>query len=160
MTAALRAPLDGFVPVRSLNAVQVVRAVYEAQSRGALAGVLDALEEGVEWEVYAPEAVPFAGLHRGRAGVTRYLSERDRALEDVDETMTEFVGSHDRVVAIGRLRARIRGTDLHFETATTHVWDLRDGHVTRFRGFFDSATVAAAFEAARSREEASEADFG
>ena len=145
-----RSALEDILPVRAMNALQIVKAVYEALGRGALGAALDALDERVSWELYAPNSVPFAGIWRGRAGVVRYFAELSASVDIQTEQLSEFVATGDRVVAIGRLEGRVQGTSLVFNTPITHIWELSGGRITRWRCLLDSAQVAACFLAAPS----------
>lgn len=137
--SSARTTLDDAMPLRSMQTLQRVKALYEAWSRGALGPVFEALDEGVVWELFAPATLPFAGPWRGRAEVARFVSALEGAIETPQFFMEDFVVSGDRVVAIGRLQGRGRRSGRDIDLPTMHVWDLSQGRITRWRCSLDSA---------------------
>lgn len=140
-------PWEDAMSVRANNALQQVRALYEALSRGALGPLYEALDEAVVWEFYAPAALPFAGVWRGRADVARFWSALDLALDSRFE-MREFVVMGERVVAIGRQSGVVRATGRAYDVPVIHVWELSSGRVTRWRCALDSGSVVEALQSA------------
>ena len=129
-----------------------VRAIYDALFGGDVAAVVAAMHDDAELEVHGPPAIPFAGLHRGRAELVRFFGtvaehvHRDPAV--ATPAVHETVVQGDKVVAIGvdRVTSRIAGSTC--ETWWVHVFDLRDGKVARVREFFDTAVALEAFRGA------------
>lgn len=148
MTAAhamLRPGKDDLLPVRTMNALQMVRALYEALGRDTQTLLLETLDEAVTWELYAPAVVPFAGARRGRAGVRDFFRSLQVSVEGLRLSMDELVAQGDCVVAVGRISGKARSTGRVFDSPTSQIWNLHEGRVARWRGFLDSAAVAAAF---------------
>lgn len=148
MTAApvpLRPQKDDLLPVRTLNALQMVRALYEALGRDTQTLLLETLEPAVTWELYAPPTVPFAGARSGRGGVRDFFRTLHVSTEGLQLTMEELMAMGDSVVATGRISGRVRSTGRSFDSPTTQIWNLHEGRITRWRCFLDSAAVAAAF---------------
>lgn len=147
MTAStpLRAQKDDLLPVRTLNALQMVRALYEALGRESQTLVLEALDPNVTWELYAPAIIPFAGARRGRAGVRDFFRTLHVSVEELRMSMDEMIAMGSSVVATGRIAGRARSTGRSFDSPTAQIWDLHEGHVVRWRGFVDSADLAAAW---------------
>ena len=139
--SSVRNSIDDAMPLRSMQTLQRVKALYEAWGRGAYGPVFEALDEGVVWELFAPPELPFAGVWRGRSEVSRFFSALEGAVEDPQHPMDEFLVSGDRVVAIGRFMGRARRSSLLFDTPCIHVWDLSQGRVARWRCSLDSAAL-------------------
>ena len=137
--SSARTTLDDALPMRSMQTLQRVKALYEAWGRGALGPVFEALDEGVTWELFAPAALPFAGTWRGRSEVSRFFTALEAAIEAPRHTMDDFVVSGDRVVAIGRLQGRARRSGRALDLPAMHVWELYQGRVVRWRCALDSA---------------------
>jgi ketosteroid isomerase-like protein len=57
----------------------------------------------------------------------------------------ELIDCGDRVVALGKERARVRSTGARFAVPFAHVIRVRDRCVTELRGHMDTATIATAF---------------
>lgn len=146
-------PWEDAMSVRANNAMQQVIALYEALGRNNLAPLYDALDDHVIWELYAPTQLPFAGVWRGRAGVSRFFSAIFGAVQDNTFDMREFVVMGDRVVAIGRHHGSGRSSGRPFDVPVIHVWDLVGGRVTRWRCALDSAAVQEAILAPAPQDE-------
>ena len=59
----------------------------------------------------------------------------------------EYVAQGDKVVALGTERGRVRATGKTFDNPWALVFTVRDGLITEFRGYEDTAAVASAFRA-------------
>lgn len=141
LISGARNSIDDAMPLRSMQTLQRVKALYEAWGRGAFGPVFEALDEGVIWEMFAPPELPFGGVWRGRSEVSRFFSALEGAVEDPQLPMSEFVVSGDRVVAIGRFMGRARRSRLLFDTPCVQIWDLNQGRVARWRCSLDSAQL-------------------
>ena len=129
-----------------MSNVEIVRGLYEAFAAGNIATVLDALDEGVEWT--EADGFPHGGTYVGRQAVidgvfARIGSDWDPFVAD----MTEFLDAGDHVVAIGRYCGTLRTGGADFDAEAAVVWTLRDGKVTRFRQYVDTASLQPALGA-------------
>jgi ketosteroid isomerase-like protein len=126
---------------------KVVKDAYAAFGQGDIPTLLTYLADDVRWEpaVGTAAQVPFAGERQGKAQVAEFFQlvaefERFEQFEP-----REFVAEGDKVVAIGHYRAVTKPTGRSFESDFVMVFTLRDGKVTRFQEFTDSAGINAAF---------------
>jgi uncharacterized protein len=127
--------------------IETVREMYAAFGRGDISAVLELLEPDVRW--VTPPSLPWSrGEYGGREQVTDYFASFAAALEDAAVEPHELLACGDRIVALGQERARVRATGDRFAVPFAHVIRLRGDRVVELRGHVDTATVAAAFEAA------------
>lgn len=124
---------------------------YAAFGRGDVQGTLDRLDEGVVWKgVYgAGPHVPTSGERRGKAQVAEFFKQVAENVSFSRFEPTEFVASGGKVVALGRYTATTsvgKGFDADF----VMVFTLRNGKVSEFQEFTDSAALNAAFAVAAS----------
>jgi uncharacterized protein len=56
-----------------------------------------------------------------------------------------LVAQGDKVVALGNYAWRVKSTGLEYETDFVHVFTVRDGKVTRYQEFMDTAVVGGAY---------------
>lgn len=126
---------------------QVVRDAYAAFGRGDIQTILGHCDDSIVWKPVTGAAshVPFAGERRGKAAVGEFF-------RIVSETETfqqfeprEFVAQGDKVVALGHYRGTTNANGRTFESDFVMVFTLRDGKVTDFQEFLDSAALNAAF---------------
>ena len=129
--------------------VRTVQEAYAAFGRGDIAALLAMLDEGVEWVTPGPpEVMPTAGTRRGREGVAEFFS----TLAETDDIEVfepqEFIARGDKVVAIIKCRTRLKATGRAVDDELVHIFTVRDGRVTRFREYFDTAAAVEALRGA------------
>jgi ketosteroid isomerase-like protein len=112
--------------------VEIVRRIYAAWTDGSPldSGLLDS---EIEW-VNPHDAV--------ETGTRSGLGEFGMAAEKLGDTFNELrvdfdrlIDAGERVVVIGTLRARGRGSGIETERQQGYVWTLRDGKAIRFQWF-------------------------
>ena len=133
-------------PVPSTSPVDVVRDLYDAFGRDDEARLRARIAPDVEW--IQCEGFP-GGAHR--RGIESVL---DGVLRGNKSTWTgfrveldEFVASDDRVVVLGSYAGTHAGTGKAMRAVFTHVYDVADGRVTRFRQFCDTWPMVRATQA-------------
>jgi ketosteroid isomerase-like protein len=125
---------------------QLVREVYTSYLRADLDTVLNACSEDTEWLACGPpDHLPYAGRHCGREQVARYFAILDDKEESNHLVPQEFVVAGDQVIVFGNYRARVNANGRRFETDFVHVFTLRDGKITSFRDFYDTAAAVEAY---------------
>ena len=132
--------------------VQTVKEVYAAFERGDIPSLLNLVSEDVEWSLPGPsDIIPFAGEFRGREGVGRFFAALGGA-EDVEIfEPREFVAQGDKVVVMGRYRGRIKATGQVDDIEFVHVFNVRDGRITNYRQYNDTAPTVAAYSASAAK---------
>jgi ketosteroid isomerase-like protein len=129
---------------------EILRGVYAAFSRGDIEAVLAAMTEDVAWD--APGGEPYSGRRIGRGQVQQFFTELDRQVQLDEFDADEFLEDGNKVVVLGRERATVRDSGLHFESAFAHVFTLRNGKIAEVRLFADTHAAASAFASARERQ--------
>jgi ketosteroid isomerase-like protein len=129
--------------------VEVVREMLEAFNRGDYERSTALLHD--EIEMYQAPEVPDSDTYVGKdgflRGFTRWLSGFERGFQFAPE---ELVDCGDRVFARVMLRGVGRGSGVELDQEIFHVYEVRDGQVSRVRAFFDrdDAREAAGLEQA------------
>lgn len=118
---------------------------YENFQSGDILAVLDLLSDDVEWVLPEVEGVPVARSWHGREEVGQFF----QTLGDVQEVRQfeprEFVAQGDKVVALGHYAWHVKSTGREWESDFAHVFTVRDGKISGFQEYNDSAALAAAF---------------
>ena len=123
------------------ESVEFVKGVYAAFGRGDVPAVLGAFAEDIEW--FEAEGMPYGGLYRGGdAVVQNVFGPIATDVEGFAVTPEEFVGSGDTVAAIVRYTGTGKATGKSLDVPVVHVWDIRDGKLTRFRQYIDTVKFA------------------
>lgn len=127
--------------------VASVRSIYDAFACGDVGAVLAGFDPAIEWWeadnfLYA-DRNPYVGPSAVAEGVfARCLAD----VEDFEVVPQRFMGAGELVVVEGRYRGTMKATRRSVDAQFAHVWELRNGKVTRFRQYTDTLqwSVAAA----------------
>lgn len=118
----------------------LIRSLYDAFARGDAQTVLDALHPEVEWNEaegspYADQN-PYCGPQQVGEGVFgRLVADYDR----FTTTPETFIAEGLHVVVIGRYRGTHRRSGRPLDAPFVHVWTVKDGQVTSFQQYTDTA---------------------
>ena len=125
---------------------KVVQDAYAAFSRGDVQGILANLADDVVWTaVYgAGPHVPTGGERRGQAAVAEFFRQVAENIQFSRFEPREFIATGDKVVALGHYTATTPAK-MAFDSDFAMVFTLRNGKVTRFQEFCDSAAINAAY---------------
>ena len=113
----------------------VVRGAYAAFARGDIAGILDALDENVEWS--APATLPQGGTFSGKAGVMKFFESVGAAWESL-RVEPEAVGDLGNHLVVGVIQGSglLRGAG-PASYGAVHVFTVSNGKIARFREYTD-----------------------
>ena len=124
----------------------IVRQAYAAFGRKDIAGILALLSDDVDWRLYAGEAAgisyggKFTGTQQGQAWFGM-LAESD----DIQGfEAREFLEGPDHVTVLGWERGKPLPKGSLFETEWVHVFNVKNGKITRWIGTADTAARVAA----------------
>lgn len=125
--------------------IAVVDDLYRAFEAGDHEQIRRCLADDVEWR-QAGSAVPAAGrdLAGADALVARVVEAIERDFDGFTEEVEHRYVADGHVIATGTYRGRHRGTGRRLEAEFCHVWRVRDGRITGFRQYTDTAAFAAA----------------
>jgi len=125
--------------------LRIVQDGYRAFQRGDIPAFLGLLSEDVEWDIPGAKDVPYAGLRHGRDQVAQFL----KILGETDEIQhfepQQFFADGELVVVLGHYRARVKATGRIAENDWVHVFRVRNGQLSNFREFYDTAALAEAY---------------
>jgi len=128
--------------------LKVVQELYGAFGRGDIAAVLDTLTDDVDWLAYGPADIPLYGSRRGREQVAEFFALSAETLDIEQFEPREFISQGDKVVALFYERGKAKASGGSYELHGVDVFTLRDGKVASLRGYWDCASLAAAYRGA------------
>lgn len=129
--------------------LQTVQALYGAFGSGDLPGLLAMLAPDVEWRFIGAPGLAYTRTCRGRDDVAQWFGQV-LELEDIQRfEPREFLAGPDHVTVLGFEHTVSRKAGGGFDTEWVHVFLVKDGLVSRFWGFYDTAAAAAAHTAAQ-----------
>jgi ketosteroid isomerase-like protein len=85
--------------------------------------------------VFIPMRAPVQGAYHGHDGIRAFVADNQESFEVFHVTIEETHDLGDRVVAIGTLRVRGKGSGAEVEVPTASVSTYRDGRLIRFEEF-------------------------
>lgn len=129
------------------NNTRTIEELYAAFGRGDVPSVLSKLAEDVDWRHPRPADVPWGGERRGRESVAQFFVTIGEHLDVEQFSPEQFLARDDQVIVFGHERMRTKGTGRDYELDWVHVFRLRDGQVSEFREYTDTATIVEALAA-------------
>ena len=118
---------------------------YQLFQKGDIPGLLQMYHDDALWIEPDVEHVPFAGLHTGKSEIARFFQELDQATQPLRFIPKEFIAEGDKVIVLGEASWLVRNTGRTYDNAWVHVFTLRDGKVSRFEDYHDTAASERAF---------------
>jgi ketosteroid isomerase-like protein len=126
--------------------VAVVRAVYGAFASADVTAILELFSPDAT--VYQSPSLPWGGTHEGHDGLLHFLATLSTTIASTVETERLYADGDGHVVQVGTTRGEVRTTGARYAIPETHVWTVRDGRVTCFEVYLDTAAMLAALDTA------------
>ncbi|MBM3577486.1 MAG: nuclear transport factor 2 family protein [Alphaproteobacteria bacterium] len=125
-----------------------IRSLYAAFGRGDVKTILDNVDPSIEWISNGDaNAIPWSGRRKGVAGTAYFFKSLSENLDFEIFEPRDFFDAGDTVIVIGRTRARLKSNGGVFDCAWAHVFTVKNGKLSRFREFYDTAAVVGAIAA-------------
>ena len=126
-----------------MKSIDVITSLYEAFGRGDIPAVLGAMSPDIRWHQaegnpYRPSGEPWIGPD----AVLNNLFVRLGA--EWDGFAVHPKSFHDAggiVIVEARYSGRYKATGKRMDTQVCHVFDIKDGKVTRFQQYVDTAKL-------------------
>jgi ketosteroid isomerase-like protein len=134
----------------SSSNLELARRGYQAWSDGNVEAMLENSISDIEF-VPAIAASVEGGSVRGQDELRRFFSDLQETWETFRTEVDDFREVGDRVLGLGRLTAKGRGSELELDQPIYTVLWFREGKFARMQSFLDreAAEVAASEEAIR-----------
>jgi ketosteroid isomerase-like protein len=116
--------------------VKIAERVIDAFNRRDVEGFFALVAADFEWFPAMAGKVEESG-YRGRDGIETYLADVGDAWEEYRVLADELRDLDDRVVMLGRIEGRGRGSGAWIDAPTGTIFDYRGGAVSRVRTFLD-----------------------
>lgn len=120
----------------------VIENTYAAFNRGDIQSVLEKVQPDAEWVNYGPPSVPYFGNFTGR--ITDFFQALGQSTSRGNVAVDRYMESGDNVITEARYTATVNATGARIDAPVVHVFTLRDGKISSWRGYGDSAAIAAA----------------
>jgi ketosteroid isomerase-like protein len=122
------------------EATSLVQRLYEAFGRGDVPALVRYVADDVDWELVGSPGLAYAGRRRTPSEVADFFAAIPRTDDIHQFEPREFIEAPDgNVTVLGWEKSTAVDTGKDFETEWIHLFTVRDGKVTRWRGFFNTA---------------------
>lgn len=125
---------------------EVIQQAYEKFGSGDIPGLLELCAENIGWEVPEIENAPFSGIREGVKAVGEFFAQLTDAEDITRFEPLEFIAQNDKIIVLGESAATVKATGRGYETDWVHVFTVRDGKITNFHEYLDSAAANKAFQ--------------
>ena len=129
------------------NAVDELRASYEALNRGDITGTMSVLDEHAQWVEHSE--LPEAGSYQGRDTIRNFLEHFLESWDRFEQHIEEVQERDGCVLLFIRSVAEGKGSGIGVESRYAHLWVMRDGRGVRVDAYYDRDTALAALRASR-----------
>jgi ketosteroid isomerase-like protein len=123
---------------------KLIADLYAAFARGDVPYILERITDDVQFGHSDSPEVPYGGTYEGKDGVKRFFGNVDGAVEVKSFEPKTYLSSGDEVIATGIWSAVARASGNPFTAQWAHRFRVKDGKVTYFHGYEDTAVIAAA----------------
>ncbi len=90
-------------------------------------------------EFYGPSVIPFSGIFKGKETCKIFFGHVANDVDIEEFSQAEFIADRNMVAVTGRLQMVLKATGRRYSADYAHIITTRDGLVTRFRDFQDTA---------------------
>jgi ketosteroid isomerase-like protein len=107
-------------------------------NRRDVEALLEEVDAGVQWRPAAPVALGGeATVYRGHAGIPAAIRDLHDSFAELWIEISEIQQVGDRVVGIGRIRTRGKGSGVESWSPFGAVMEFRNGKATQIRSYLD-----------------------
>ena len=132
-----------------MDNVDVVKNLYDAFGRGDIPTVLGAMAPDIHW--HQAESNPYMPSGEAWVGPDAVLNNLFMKLgaewDGFSVHPKAFHSAGDSIIVEARYSGTYKATGKSMDMQVCHVWDVRDGKVTRFQQYVDTAKLQDVMEA-------------
>jgi ketosteroid isomerase-like protein len=126
-----------------MDNVTLLKSLYDAFGRGEIPTVLGAMSPDIKW--YQAESNPYMPSGEAWVGPDAVLNNLFVKLGTEWDGFTVHLGTlygaGDSVIVEARYSGTYKPTGKSLDAQVCHVWDVKDGKVTRFQQYVDTAKL-------------------
>ncbi len=126
-----------------MDNVKLLKSLYDAFARGDMPTVLGTMSPDIRWsEAESNPYMPSGNAWVGPDAVLNNLFMKLGAEWDGFSVHPKsFYGAGDSVIVEARYSGTYKATGKRMDAQVCHVWDVKDGKVTRFQQYVDTAKL-------------------
>jgi uncharacterized protein len=121
------------------KAIDVVQQAYEAYGRRDIPAILEFVAHEVDWEFVGSAHLSYAGRRHTRNEVADFFAMLARTEDFHVFEPREFIEAGEHVTVLGWAKATGFDTQKTAEGEWVQVFTVKEGKITRWRGFANTA---------------------
>jgi ketosteroid isomerase-like protein len=125
--------------------VKVVQDAYAAFGRRDIEALIGMMSNDIDWLTLGPKELPMSGPRRGKPEVQKFFQQVEESWNFERFEPREFIAQGETVVALGFYGGTAKTTKRTFACEWSHVFTVRNGKVTKFREYTDTANLLNAY---------------
>ena len=126
-----------------MDNVNFLRNLYDAFGHGDIPSVLGAMSSDIRW--HQAEGNPYMPSGEAWVGPDAVLNNLFLRLgaewDEFSVHPKSFRGAGDSVIVEARYSGTYKATGKSMDTQACHIWDVKDGKVTKFQQYVDTAKL-------------------
>lgn len=126
---------------------QLAKHGYDMFTTGNIKGIIDICADDIEWLSPKSEGIPYSGSFQGKDSVGQFFNELARSVEFEEFKPQCFIADADKVAVSGISRIRMLSNGARCDDAWVHIFTMKNGKITRFEQYNNSAAHIAALSA-------------
>jgi uncharacterized protein len=135
--------VNGITGGVNMDNVKLLKNLYDAYGRGDIRTVLGAMSPDIKW--HQADSNPYNITGEAVVGpdaiLSNVLTELGTGWEDFKFHPKTFHGAGDSVIVEGRYNGTYKATGKSMDAQACHIWDVKDGKLTRFQQYVDTAKL-------------------
>ena len=126
-----------------MDNVTLLRNLYDAFGRGEIPAVLGAMSPDIRWyeaegNPYRPDGTPWVGPD---AVLNELFMKLGAEWDGFGVHPKTFHAAGDSVIVEARYSGTYKQTGKSIDAQVCHVWDVKDGKLTKFQQYVDTAQL-------------------
>ncbi|MBF0577055.1 nuclear transport factor 2 family protein [Dysgonomonas sp. GY617] len=124
---------------------KIVESFYNKTTLGDVAGIIDLMSDGIEWEIPGNESLaPWVGLKKGKSGVNEFYTLLNKNTKNLIFKVDELFINDQHAVALGYVSTIILKTNKIFNSYFMAHFTVSDKRITKYLFLEDSFELAKA----------------
>jgi len=130
------------------NNIQTLTNMFAAFKNGDEQALLKYVAEDCDWQSpvtnTSSDTIPWARPRHGRGEVAALFKEVFAKVKPIEVKPAEYIAQNDCVIVEGSTRGKANATGREFLINWVMICTLRNGKITRFRHYYDTADLSKA----------------
>lgn len=132
--------------MKDQDQLALVKQAYSLFQNNEIESLLKLMSNDIEWDLPKVENVPFSGKRRGIEQVREFFNILASEQDVLEFNPREYLAQGDRVVCLGNYAWKTKESGQQYGSEWAHIFDVRNGKITAFREYMDTAAEAKAYK--------------